>query len=110
MIPRAETANGVLWMFLAHGRAIREVAFDCTIDLDDFGELIGVEILAFAETFNAHAPPSPGSGHPQWSYDPEIDAFYLRLSNGSAPRQETKHGLAGIDAMGLVISLIIDTA
>ena len=94
-LPTVVTGAGVLRVLLRLGEVSRSMACEAVLDTDDFGTLLGVEVLAFAAQLGTVPPPTPPTGPVTWSYDAEMDAFYLRLSPGTAPmqRKATARGL-----------------
>ena len=69
------------------------------VDLDDFGELVGVEVLdAKRQLGGGDIPVSPASGRPRWGYDPEIDALYVHTGSGRGQVQQKREVEAGLDA------------
>lgn len=84
----------------------RTVPFEGVWDLNGRGEIVGVEVLDCRRQLGAPPPPlDPEAKLPRWSYDEEIDAFYARLRDDNAPRQETRKGLALFDCDGAVVAL-----
>ncbi|HEY5943617.1 MAG TPA: hypothetical protein VIT89_12260 [Solirubrobacterales bacterium] len=84
----------------------QEVPFECVLDLDDFGVVLGIEVLDFKRQIGVKPPPyDPSKGMPRWSYDEEIDAFYVRFVDRHSPRQEVREGSAFVDPEGSVVSL-----
>lgn len=84
----------------------REVAFECVLDVDVFGEVLGIEVLDFQGQIGTKPPPYDSSkGLPNWSYDQEIDAFYARFIDRYSPRQEVRKGSAFVDSEGSVVCL-----
>lgn len=104
-LPKVESEDGALLIVVSGNQVHRTEAFDCVLDRDDFGDFIGVEILSFFMQLHARMPLSPESGLQRWSYDGEMDAFYLHLREGRAAKQENAAGLASIDRGGVVASL-----
>lgn len=84
----------------------REVPFECVLDLDDFGEVLGIEVLDFQGQIGAKPPPYDSSkGLPDWSYDEEMDAFYASFIERYSPKQEVRQGSAFVDSDGSVVRL-----
>lgn len=90
---------------LAAGEAVRDIPFEGVIDADDFGEIQGVEILGFSEQIGTSPPVGATEGTIRWSYDREVDAFYVRFGENMSSRQTTKSGRALLNADGSVIAL-----
>lgn len=87
---------------------VRRPSFECVVDWAGLGELIGVEILFFRQQLGAVPPARANSGGVTWSYDEEEDAFYLRLAQGTAPRQQSAKGVACVDGDDLLLAMDID--
>lgn len=66
---------------------------------------MGIEILGFCEQIGIPPPPSPKEGNPRWSYDQEVDAFYVRLVDGMTPKQDKKSGQGLLAMDGSVVAL-----
>jgi uncharacterized protein YuzE len=58
---------------------------DCVLDLNSFGDVVGVEILNLAHLTQCRLDESEGKASlgsredVRWSYDTEADAFYITL-------------------------------
>lgn len=88
--------------------ATRSVQFEGVVDRTDLGEVVGLEILDFRRQFSDVSPPSySGTDLPRWSYDDEVDAFYLRLTDATATLQRPIVGTAALDGAGCVVALEI---
>ena len=86
---------------------VEDKAIECVVDLDDFGELVGVEVLPFRGQSGASVPLCTENGAPRWSYDPEVDGFYLRLGGERAGRQESVAGVVSVSAQGEMVALSV---
>ncbi len=87
-MPRVERRAGRLNVTLLNDPEIRSAGSSCVFDIDDFSELSGVEVLDLRRqlgTVSVHS--SPIDGLPRWSYDPEIDAAYFKVSEARAQQQ-----------------------
>lgn len=99
--PSAVVSDGVLTLKLATASGVREVDFDCVIDQTDLGHVVGIEILDLRQQIaGGQAPAPPSDGYPRWSYDAEIDAFYVRVADGRAQVQKAGSGIAYLDGKG----------
>jgi hypothetical protein len=106
VIPNASVANGVLTAVLVAGHGALRVEFDGVIDQTALGEVVGLEILDLrSQLGDGEVPPAPRDGLPRWSYDDEIDAFYIRLTDDTAPIQKRVCGTAVLEGSGLLVSL-----
>jgi uncharacterized protein YuzE len=100
-----ESGDGKLRFTLIEGdESIRTAPFECVLDIDAFGALIGIEILGFQDQLGV-APPVHHDGVPTWSYDHEVDVFYLRLRRARSKVQPKKTGIASFGEKGSVVSL-----
>ena len=80
----------------------------CVLDLTDFGDVIGVEVLDLARQLDGGAMDPPRSkGAISWSYDDEIDALYIHVADGRGQVQRTATASAYIDTSGRVVRLEI---
>lgn len=78
----------------------------CVIDQTDFGDVIGVEILDFRRQLRggmieAH----PSADRVKWSYDQEMDAFYVHLTDGRSQVQTAVTGGVRLDSAQRVVLL-----
>lgn len=77
---------------------------DVVVDVTDFGDLVGIEVLDFlSQVPSATIPessPRPGSC---WSYDAEIDALYVHASAVRADGQRPMRAIALLDSNGQLI-------
>lgn len=103
---RVSVENGLLTVVLVAGEASRRVEFDGVLDQAALGEIVGVEILGLrSQVGGGEVPAAPLGGLPRWSYDDEIDAFYVRLAEETAPIQKPVAGTAILDTSGRLTSL-----
>lgn len=110
-LPRADLKAGRLVVDFAHGAADRRVGFEGIIDRTDLGDVIGLEILDLREQLNGGAaPPRTSTGLPRWSYDKEIDAFYIRITDleDTASIQVPVVGTAVLDSASQLIRLEVE--
>lgn len=82
--------------------------FECIIDVDPYNTPLGVEILGFTEQLLSKPPPCDQDTIPRWSYDAEVDAFYLRLGSGRSLNPIKTVGTASIGSSGEVLGFEID--
>lgn len=69
-----------------------------------------VEILDFRRQLGAPVPsPFTSSDVPRWSYDEEMDAYYIRVREGTAGAQRSVVGTADLHEAGRVARLKIPT-
>jgi uncharacterized protein YuzE len=85
------------------------------LDLDQSGDVIGVEILnlifhAGKNSLKAinRCVPTEGDGL-RYAYDEDSDSFYLRLRPGKSADQKAIQGLLSLDNDGQISSLSIES-
>lgn len=107
-VPTARVADGLLRVQLADSAGDRRVSFGCVVDVTTLGAVVGVEILDVTQQLGIDAR-AVGSIRVtddfHWSYDPEVDAFYLRLRNEVAPVQKSSTGIAILDHQNRIVAL-----
>lgn len=93
---------------------LSKVRVRCVLDVDQFGEVIGIEILnlkdqvgnrclgAIEETLRKPV------GDLHYSYNDDVDAFYLRVSEGRSVDQKAVDAVLVISDKGQVVSMQID--
>jgi hypothetical protein len=104
--PSAIVNDGTLLMVLGMTHGPRRVDFDGVLDQGDLGDIVGLEILDFRAQLGDAAVPDPSpSTFPRWSYDDEIDAFYVRIADAAAPMQRPIVGTATFDGDNRLASI-----
>jgi hypothetical protein len=84
----------------------RSADVTCMVDLNDFGDMIGVEVLDWRRQLSGGRLDAPSAfGQVRWSYDDEIDAFYVQIMDGRGQVQRRAKGVAGIDGDQRVVRL-----
>lgn len=89
----------------------RFASFNGILDSDQLGDVKGLEILGFRNQLgdiSVPAPPLIEGVRP--SYDAEMDAFYVKLGEGTATHQEKVEGQAGITEDNVVVSFMVRRA
>ncbi len=105
-VPFTSTHAGVLSIRFAEPEGIRAIDVDCVVDLTDFGDVVGVEILDLRRQLSdGIIEGSPAGSKIRWSYDDEIDAFYVRLTDGQSQVQRGATGRAHLDSARRVVQL-----
>lgn len=97
-------AQGADYTFRLHeGDAELLCEVEAVSDVDEFGDLAGVEILGLrADAGVMFVPTASVDVLPRWSYDEEVDAFYLTVSDTPSYRQDVVRVELGITASTLV--------
>jgi hypothetical protein len=103
--PSVTVRGGVWTVSLGAAEGGRQVDFEGIVDQTDFGDVVGIEILDLNRQVEAVAPHSPRRGYPRWSYDDEIDAFYVHVADGPGQVQRVTSGSALVDAAGTLTTL-----
>ncbi len=91
-----------------------EITVRCVLDFDQFGDVLGVEILnlkdqAGSSCLDVVEEVLKGSVTAlRYSYDDEVDAFYLRMSEGQSVDQKAVDGVLVLNDKGQIASLRID--
>jgi uncharacterized protein YuzE len=80
---------------------------ECVLDLDEFGDAIGIEFL---NLISQYGDLSRGAGpslveHPPVSVDPEAGAVYVRLSKGRSASQPTRRAIVVVSATGRILAV-----
>lgn len=84
---------------------------ECVADLTDFEEVVGVEILDFSKQLaGGRVDPVRQIGEIQWSYDGEVDAFYVRVRAGRGQVQRKVVAQALVDSLGRLTELSVPLA
>jgi hypothetical protein len=93
---------------LRDGIPERSMAVDCIVDMTYLGAIIGVEILDLRRQLNGgKVKPSTVKGNPRWSYDEEIDAFYLHVTTGPGQVQRKAKATVLLDSAGRVVRILV---
>ena len=104
--PTVTVGDGVMTLNLTPTSRASRLDFDCVIDQTDLGEIVGVEILDLVRQLGGgRAPCALLAGFPRWSYDEEIDAFYIHLAAGRAQVQKSGSCTAYVDQEGQLSAL-----
>jgi uncharacterized protein YuzE len=97
--------------FTAEAGDVGGKPIEMVLDFDQFGEVIGIEILDLM--FNAgkgcllgiaQCVPTEGDGV-RYSYDEDSDSFYLRVTAGNSLDQKTVDGQLSLDAEGRITAM-----
>jgi uncharacterized protein YuzE len=97
--------------FAAEAGDVGDKPIEMVLDFNQFGEVIGIEILDLA--FNAgkgcmlriaQCVPTEGDGV-RYSYDEDSDSFYLRVTAGNSLDQKTVDGQLSFDAEGRITAM-----
>ena len=89
--------------------SIRSKPIELVLDLDQFGEVIGIEILSLKTIGGRKALPakraSAGSEQVEFSYDGEADAAYLRFKDYRSLDQRTVDGWLELGKDGSLVGI-----
>ena len=115
--PTVDLTASTVTVRLSPGQAVRKTPITCVVDFSAFDEPVGIEILGFEEQLGHKPPVDPTSrtqgeesvdAIPRWSYDADVDAFYLHLTNERAPRQREVLGSADLGQDGSILCFRVD--
>lgn len=101
----ASRSHGVLTVQFAPSNGPNESSLQCILDMNDFGDILGIEVLDWQKQAGGPIGQSPAQGPARWTYDDEVDALYVRLEHGSARIQTKTAASARRDERGLVVAL-----
>ena len=105
-VPRVATGNGMLSIQFADSDIARSTNVDCVLDLTYLGDVVGVEILDLRRQLSGgRVEALSAGGQIQWSYDDEIDAFYVQILEDRAQVQRSATGKAHLDSGNRVVRL-----
>jgi hypothetical protein len=83
---------------LADATDAKHFDFECVVDMTGLEIVVGVEILDLRRQLQgATVVPRRDTDGFRWSYDPEMDAFYLRVKDDSARIQKKARGVGVLD-------------
>ena|SRR5437867_2329006 len=109
-VPSVGFVSGCLLLRLDDSEGVYRRPFRCILDRDPFGDITGVEILDIRRQLDgAVVTSSTVTRDFRWSYDPDVDAFYVHIQRGSSltPTQESCDGVALVSADNRLVSLEI---
>jgi uncharacterized protein YuzE len=105
-VPSASIDDGELAIRLDDSETTSSMKVSCVVDLTDFGDVVGVEILDLRRQLSGAVVES---SHPasdiRWSYDAEIDAFYIHLMEGRGQVQVRVSATAYLDSRRRLVQL-----
>lgn len=106
--PWAAIEKGILRVRLLGSDPMRSLDIDCVLDLTDFDEVVGIEVLDLTRQLagGTVAPPGQASSI-RWSYDAEMDALYLHVADGRGQAQRSSRARGQLDAGGRLVELNI---
>jgi uncharacterized protein YuzE len=104
--PSASLSEETLAVRFSDSLVSRSVEVACVVDQTDFGDVIGVEILDFRRQLTGGMIEGLRSaGQIKWSYDPEMDALYVHLTDGRSQVQVSVIGRISLDSSQRVVLL-----
>lgn len=106
-LPSAVIAGGILVLHFSESSPSRSADVTCTLDLTDFGDVVGIEVLDWQRQSGGVVDGPSACGNVRWSYDYEIDALYIHVMSGRSQIQRAVTARAGLDTDGHVVRLDI---
>lgn len=104
--PSATLRSGTLVIRFQEGMVSRSVPVTCVIDQTDFGDVLGLEILAFRRQISGGLLEGARSANEvRWSYDEDEDVFYVHVMDGRSQIQTSIVGQVGLDVAHRVVLL-----
>jgi uncharacterized protein YuzE len=104
--PSVEVSEGNLSISFLDSTPSRSVEVSCVVDLTDFGDVIGVEVLDWRHQLSGGLLDAPrASGQVRWSYDEEIDALYVHVMDGRSQTQLPATAKVSLDSRQRVVCL-----
>jgi hypothetical protein len=106
--PFTDVEEDLVRVHLLESDPATTVELECVLDLTDFGEAVGLEVLDLAKQLNGgRIDPVRITGRISWSYDVEIDALYVHLADGRAQIQKSVVARAELDNAGRIVQLTV---
>ena len=105
--PSARASGGTLSVYFS-GTPPTEIAeIECVLDMDDFGEVGGIEVLGWHRQLprGAVLDAPRGCGPVRWAYDDEVDALYIHISKARAQAQRSARAKVALDRSRHVVGL-----
>src|SRR2546421_10646171 len=107
-LPSARMNNSILCVHFLDSPVARSVEVASVVDQNDFGDVTGVEILDLRRQLTGGVVDAPAaSGRVRWSYDSEVDAFYVHVMEGRSQVQTSVTSEVSLDAAERVVSMKI---
>jgi len=108
VFPIAVVGDGTVSIRFSDEISSQSVEVACTVDLTDFGDVIGVEVLDWRGQLSGGVIDAPSAcGQVRWSYDEEVDAIYIHLMEGRGQIQRSAVGSAKLASNRRVVRLEI---
>ena len=106
LFPAAAVDDGAVSIRFADQLPSQSIEVKCTVDLTDFGDVIGVEVLDWRRQLSDGVLDAQSVRGPVlWSYDEEIDAFYIHVTEGRSQIQRSAVAEVGLDSNRRVVLL-----
>jgi hypothetical protein len=83
---------------------------ECVVDLDRLDNLKGIEVLflsAVKQLEPSRLPEYQPGVPPRFSYDPAVDAAYVKISDGSAPVQRSGLARFELNVRGEIVRIAV---
>jgi hypothetical protein len=104
--PSVVTADGTVKICFSDSEASESLEVACVVDLTDFGDVLGIEVLAWQRQLSGGKIVAPSvSENVRWSYDEEIDALSIHLREGYSQVQRPATCVVNLDSSKRVVCL-----
>ena len=104
--PSAVITDGIVTICFSDSVASQSFKVACVVDLTDFGDVLGIEVLGWQRQLSGGKIVAPSvSEGVRWSYDGEIDALNIRLREGYSQVQRPATCVVSLDSGRGVVCL-----
>jgi hypothetical protein len=102
--PSVVTTDGIVTIYFSDSEASQSCEVACVVDLTDFGDVLGIEVLEWQRQLSGGKIVAPSaSERVRWSYDEEIDALSIHLREGYSQVQRPATCVVSLDGSKRVV-------
>ena len=92
---------------VALGSTVQVELVEAVVDLDESGDILGVEILGLTERHPSLQTTEETAVSPRVAVDPDADATYVRLRQGRSVDQVVRIAAVAFDATDRLVGLTV---